>query len=110
MKKSPRSSPKPPKAYKAFIKRFPALAQSWESISAAGRKGPLDEKSVRLVKFALAVGAQQEGAAHSSVRKAAAMGISRAELEQVVALAAGTIGMPRVVASWCWVNDELGAD
>ncbi len=99
------SDPKPPQAYKNFIARFPALGGAWEAISRAGNDGPLDAKTRRLIKLALAVGAQQEGATHSSVRKAKAMGITRAEMEQVIALAAGTIGMPRVVAAWCWLND-----
>jgi len=33
------------------------------------------------------------------------MGISIEELEQVVALAAGTMGMPATVAAFTWVRD-----
>jgi alkylhydroperoxidase/carboxymuconolactone decarboxylase family protein YurZ len=33
------------------------------------------------------------------------MGISVEEIEQVVALAAGTLGMPATVAAFTWVRD-----
>ena len=45
----PKSSPKPPKAYQEFIKKFPELGQAWELIGQAGRKGPLDERTARLM-------------------------------------------------------------
>jgi alkylhydroperoxidase/carboxymuconolactone decarboxylase family protein YurZ len=47
----------------------------------------------------------REGAVHASVRKAVALGITREELEQVVALAAGTIGLPSTVAVWSWLDE-----
>ena len=99
--------PKPPPTYQAFVQRYPALAQAWQSISRAGTDGPLDARTARLVKLGLAVGSLREGAVHSGVRKALAAGVSREEIEQVVALAAGTLGMPAVVAAFSWVEDEL---
>lgn len=67
----------------------------------------MDEKTQRLVKLGVAIGALRQGAVHSGVRKALALGITREELEQAVALAAGTLGMPSTVAAFCWVQDEL---
>ncbi|HYR87599.1 MAG TPA: carboxymuconolactone decarboxylase family protein [Terriglobia bacterium] len=99
--------PRPPKTYELFRQRYPKLGEAWEKISEAGRDGPLDEKTARLVKLAVAIGAMREGAVHSSVRKALGTGISVAEIEQVVALAAGTLGMPSTVAVFTWVHDEI---
>jgi len=99
--------PKPPDTHEDFTSTFPELGQAWEIIGQAGRKGPLDEKTSRLVKLAVAIGAQQEGAVHASVRKALAMGITAEELEQVLALCAGTLGFPRTVAAFTWVKDLL---
>lgn len=99
--------PKPPDTHHEFVAAFPELAEAWQQIGAAGKAGPLDEKSCRLVKLALAVGAQQEGAVHASVRKGLAMGITREELHQVVALAAGTLGFPQTVAAYTWIHDLL---
>ena len=99
--------PKAPDTHEAFTSTFPKLAKAWETVGQAGKEGPLDEKTARLVKLAIAVGAQQEGAVHASVRKALAMGITPRELEQVVALAAGTLGFPRTVAAYTWIKDLL---
>jgi alkylhydroperoxidase/carboxymuconolactone decarboxylase family protein YurZ len=98
----------PPPTYKAFVQRYPKLAQAWDLIHEAGKEGPLDERTARLIKLAVAIGAQREGAVHAGVRKALAMGIEPAALEQVVALAGATLGMPSTVAAFSWVQDELG--
>ena len=99
--------PKPPAMYDKFSERFPGLREAWDKIGEAGKGGPIDERAARLIKLGIAIGAMREGSVHSAVRKARAMGISREELEQVVALAAGTIGMPSTVAVYSWILDEL---
>jgi alkylhydroperoxidase/carboxymuconolactone decarboxylase family protein YurZ len=100
--------PKPPRTYEEFTKRFPKLKDAWDAIGQAGDEGPLDDKTSRLVKLAIAVGAQREGAVHASVRKGLAQGIMPEEMEQVVALAAGTIGLPTAVAAFTWIRDITG--
>lgn len=100
--------PETPKIFQEFAARFPKLIQGWEAIVRAGSEGPLDEKTVRLVKLGIAMGAMREGAVHSSVRKAHALGIPRDAVEQAVALAAGTIGLPGAVAVWSWARDCNG--
>jgi len=99
--------PKPPKTHDHFVETFPELAEAWQTVGAAGKNGPLDEKTCRLVKLAVAMGTQQEGAVHASVRKGLAMGITREELEQVVVLAAGNLGFPQTVAAYTWIKDLL---
>jgi 4-carboxymuconolactone decarboxylase len=99
--------PKAPQKHIDFRERYPRLAAAWDQIGEAGRLGPLDEKTQRLIKLGIALGAQHEGSTHSSVRKALAMGISREEIEQVVTLTAGTLGLPFVVAADTWVQDVL---
>jgi alkylhydroperoxidase/carboxymuconolactone decarboxylase family protein YurZ len=102
-----KAPPKPPRTYEAFVKRYPKIAEAWEAIAREGKDGPLDGKSVRLVKLAVAMGALREGAVHSNVRKALAQGVTREEIEQVIALAAGTIGLPASVAVFSWVQDHI---
>jgi 4-carboxymuconolactone decarboxylase len=98
--------PKPPKAYDEFTETFPLIRQAWDLLGEAAKDGPLDEKTARLVKLGVAIGAMREGAVHSSVRKARASGASPEELDQVVAIAASIIGMPSAVAAWTWINDR----
>ena len=102
--------PKPPKAYRDFIVRYPALARAWESINEAGAEGPLDARTRRLVKVAAAMGAMREGAVRSGARKAIAEGIPLADIEQLVPLVAGTIGLPSAVACWSWLRDAVERD
>jgi alkylhydroperoxidase/carboxymuconolactone decarboxylase family protein YurZ len=99
--------PKPPAAYEAFRQRFPGLGQAWDLLAEGGRQGPLDETTIRLVKLAVAMGALREGAVHAGVRKALAQGIPHEAIDQVIALAAGTLGLPATVAIFSWVDDCL---
>ncbi len=101
--------PKPPDTFIEFIGRFPDLGRAWEAVRQAERTGPLDEKARRLVKLAIAIGDRSEGAVHSATRKAISAGASSEEIEQVIALAASTIGFPRAVAAYTWVREVLAA-
>jgi len=99
--------PPPPPTYQAFSQRFPDIARAWDLLGEAGRRGPLEDRTQRLVKLALAIGVRSEGATHSAVRKALAAGASAEEIYQVVALAASTIGLPGAAAAFTWVEDVL---
>jgi 4-carboxymuconolactone decarboxylase len=97
---------RPPAAHQRFVRRFARLGQAWDLVNEEGDRGPLDAKTQRLLKLAIAIGALREGAVHSGVRKARDAGATLVEMEQVVALAASTIGFPASVAVWSWVREE----
>jgi alkylhydroperoxidase/carboxymuconolactone decarboxylase family protein YurZ len=98
---------KPPKSFDEFVRRYPKLGKAWDLLGEAGAEaGPLDARTQRLVKLAIAIGAKQEGAVHSGVRKALAAGSRPEELLQVVALAASLLGMPATVMVHQWVREE----
>lgn len=92
-----------------IAERYPDV---WSAYSALGKAtaeaGPLDERERRLVKLALAIGADSEGGVHSHVRRARAEGIEPAVLEQVALLAIPTLGFPRAAAAFTWVGDLNG--
>jgi 4-carboxymuconolactone decarboxylase len=88
-----------PKVWKAFAK----LAEECHG------EGPLDDKSRRLMKVALAVGAGLEGEAHSAVRHALEAGITQQELDHVAVLAITTLGYPPAMRAMSWIHDQ-GAD
>jgi alkylhydroperoxidase/carboxymuconolactone decarboxylase family protein YurZ len=81
----------------------------WDAYAELGRAcaeaGPLDDRTRRLVKLALAVGARSEGAVHSHVRRAADEGIEPEALKQVAMLAIPTLGLPTGVAALTWIED-----
>jgi 4-carboxymuconolactone decarboxylase len=98
-----------PEVYTDFRKRFSEVARSQDALAAAvDAAGPLDERTTRLVKLGIAVGAQAEGAVRSNVRKALAAGASVEEVEQVVLLGMTTRGFPATVAGWQWLNEVVG--
>jgi alkylhydroperoxidase/carboxymuconolactone decarboxylase family protein YurZ len=101
---------KPPRQHTEFIQRFPKLGEAWDAIHAAEAVGPLDVRSARLVKLAVAIGALKEGAVHAAARKALGAGVSAAEMHQVVALAAATLGLPSTVAAYGWVEDVVAKE
>ena len=72
--------------------------------------GPLDEKTRRLVKVALAVGAGVEGGTHSAARNARHAGITDEELVHVCVLAITTIGFPAAMRALTWIGDGRGED
>lgn len=96
--------PRPPRTYEEFSAAFPALRKAWDLLGEAAKEGPLDDKTARLVKLGIAIGAMREGAVHSAARKAIAAGASKEEMNQVIALAASIIGMPSAVAVWSWLR------
>lgn len=96
-----------PKPVEEFRKRYPEV---WKAFDQLGEKcheaGPLDEKTRRLVKVALSIGAGLEGATHSAVRNAVKAGVTRDELNQVAVLAVTTLGLPAAVRAFTWMSDQ----
>ncbi|WP_163557752.1 carboxymuconolactone decarboxylase family protein [Halomonas sp. NO4] len=81
----------------------------WDAFQALGKRcaesGPLDARTRRLVKLALAVGTGSEGAVHSHVRRGLREGIEPEALRQVALLAIPTLGLPASVAALTWIDD-----
>jgi alkylhydroperoxidase/carboxymuconolactone decarboxylase family protein YurZ len=81
----------------------------WDAFNRLGDSvagaGPLDEKTQRLVKLAIAVGGGLQGAVHSHVRRALTEGITADEMRHVALLAITTIGWPSAIARLSWIED-----
>lgn len=100
-----------PKPYQQFQKKYPAIAQAYDQLGATVHQaGPLDEKTRALLKLALAVGAQMEGATHAHTARALEVGATPDEIRHVVLLAIPTIGFPRMMTAMTWVDDILNAE
>lgn len=102
------STSRPPHTVKDFEQRYP---QVWEAFQQLGQEchdhgGPLDERTRRLIKLALAIGTRHEGATHSAVRQALASGIGKDELLHVAILAITTVGWPSAYAAMTWIEDS----
>lgn len=97
-----------PDSVSSFEKKHSAV---WEAFAKLGEAchetGPLDEKTRRLVKLALAIALRQEGAVHSAVRNALKSGVTSEEMQHVAILAITTIGWPGAHAAMTWIDDDL---
>nr|WP_163501087.1 carboxymuconolactone decarboxylase family protein [Halomonas socia] len=86
--------------------QYPEVWNAYAELGkACAEAGPLDERTRRLVKLALAVGARSEGAVHSHARRGLEEGESPEALKQVAMLAIPTLGLPASVASLTWIED-----
>jgi alkylhydroperoxidase/carboxymuconolactone decarboxylase family protein YurZ len=87
--------------------RLPEIWQAFSQLAQACHDaGPLDEKTRRLVKLAIAVAAGTEGGTHSAVRHAAEAGVTPEEMEHVVLLSITTIGLPAAGRALTWIQDK----
>ncbi|UNX54005.1 carboxymuconolactone decarboxylase family protein [Georgenia sp. TF02-10] len=100
-----------PEVYTSFRERFGDVARAQDALArTVDDAGPLDERTSRLVKLGIALGAQAEGAVRSNVRRALAAGASVAEIEQVILLGMTTRGFPATVAAWQWMREVVGEE
>lgn len=97
-----------PDSYTSFRSEFSNVSDALGAVGAAvDDAGPLDAKTMRLVKLALAIGAGAEGAVRSNVRKATAEGANAEEIRQVAVAAITTVGFPASVAALGWIDEVL---
>ena len=97
-----------PRSVSSFEKKHPAVGEAFSRLGEVCHEaGPLDEKTRRLVKLALAVALRHEGAVHSATRNALKSGVTREELEHVIILGITTIGWPAAYAAMTWIDDNL---
>ena len=100
-----------PNVYTDFRAAYPEVADALDALGAASdAAGPLETRTQRLVKLAIAVGASAEGAVRSNVRKALDAGAGTEEIRQVGVLAVTTIGFPGAIAGLGWIEEVLVTD
>lgn len=98
--------PKPSEHNEEFRRKHPKVWTAFAKLAdECHSAGPLDEKTRRLIKIALAIGAGLEGATHSAIRHAREGGVSKDELEHVAVLAITTLGFPSAMRALSWLED-----
>lgn len=91
-----------------IAKQYKAVWHAYEGFGkACSEAGPIEARTARLLKIALAAGAGSEGAVHSHVRRALEEGISPDEIRHIALLAMPTLGFPQAVAALTWFEDIL---
>ena len=100
-----------PGTYKTFVTKYAELGRAHEHIARAiETAGPLDAKTLALVKIGICIGAGLESALRSHVRRALQHGAAPAEVEQAILLGMNTVGFPRTVAAWSWAQEQFSRD
>jgi 4-carboxymuconolactone decarboxylase len=95
-----------PAIYVSFRDQFPAVATALDGVAhEADKAGPLDERTQRLVKLAMAIANGSPGAVRSNVRKALDAGDSMDEIKHVAVLAITTCGFPTASAGLRWIEE-----
>ncbi len=108
MKKARKKTAALPGVYKDFIRAYPELGQAHEQVAkSVERAGPLDARTLALVKIGICVGAGLESALRSHVRRALKHGATKKEIEQSILLGMNTVGFPRTVAAWSWAHVQF---
>jgi alkylhydroperoxidase/carboxymuconolactone decarboxylase family protein YurZ len=98
------------RAARQIAEHNPDVWQAYEQLGKAGvEAGPLDARTVHLVKIAAAVAQRSQRATHAHVRRALEAGGSAAEFRHVSLLPAPTSGFPQAVAGHTWIEDVLRA-
>ncbi len=91
------------------MRRHPELAEAHEAVGhAVDASGPLDAKTLSLIKIGICVGARLESALRSHVRRAMSHGATPVEVEQAVLSGMNTVGFPQTVAAWSWARSAFG--
>lgn len=99
-----------PQTYTDFRRDYPEVAAALDGLGAAAdAAGTLDEKSLRLAKLGIAIGALAEGAVRSNVRKALNAGASADEIRHVGVGAITTVGFPAAIAVLGWIDEVVSA-
>jgi alkylhydroperoxidase/carboxymuconolactone decarboxylase family protein YurZ len=100
------SSEELPATAGTFADAYPDIWDAYSDLGkACSEAGPLDDETRRLVKLALAIGAESEGAVHSHVRRGLDEGLTAEQLQHVAALSIPTLGFPQAMAARSWITD-----
>jgi alkylhydroperoxidase/carboxymuconolactone decarboxylase family protein YurZ len=97
-----------PSVVDRFAQTHPEVWNAYNQLgNAVASAGPIDAKTQRLLKLAIAVGAAREGAVRSHARRGLKAGLTPAELEQAALLGITTVGWPAAFAARCWIEEEI---
>lgn len=105
---SKKSKSELPAVLEEFAGKYPQLWDAYNALGeAATQAGPLDEKTQRLVKLAIAIGCERQGAVRSHARRALKAGVTPEELIHVGILGITTIGWSGAFAAITWIQEVI---
>ncbi len=91
-----------------FKKEFPDAWQAYEKLKdACDQGGPLDHKTVELLKIGISTAMKHEGGVIAHISQAQKAGATKEEIYQAILIATGLAGFPAVLAAFAGARDRL---
>ena len=97
-----------PRTFQNVVEKYPEVWKAHEQLTkACAEAGPLNRKTVELIKVGICIGGGLETATQRHALMARDNGATEEEIYQAVLMAMTTLGHPRAAAGWKWVNSAL---
>jgi alkylhydroperoxidase/carboxymuconolactone decarboxylase family protein YurZ len=97
-----------PKRFTEFMAAHPEIGRAYKALGDATEEaGPLEPKTIRLVKLGIAVGLRHESAVKSHTRRSLEAGCTPEEIRHTIILSTTTIGFPSMMAALSWADDVI---
>jgi 4-carboxymuconolactone decarboxylase len=98
-----------PDLLNSFKERYPDAWSAYEQLKAAcDRQGPLDAKTVELVKIAVSTAQEHHGGLIAHISQARKAGATEEEIHHAILLTTGLVGIPAVLAAFATAMEYLG--
>lgn len=98
-----------PETFKSLVDKYPEVWKAHEQFTiACAEAGPLDRKTIELIKVGICIGGGLETATQRHALMAVENGASKEEVYHTALMAMTTLGHPRAAAGWKWINSVLG--
>lgn len=99
-----------PQTLERFKAQFPEAWKAYEQLrNACDRGGPLDRKTVELIKIGISTALEHEGGLVAHIAQARKAGASDKEIQHAILVAMGIAGFPAVLAAEATAQKHLAA-
>lgn len=97
-----------PETFQKIVDKYPDVWKAHEKLTmACAEAGPLDRRTVELIKVGICIGSGLETATQRHALMAIENGASKEEVYHTALMAVTTLGHPRAAAGWKWIHDAL---
>ena len=97
-----------PETFQSIVNRYPEVWEAHEQLTmACAEAGPLDRKTVELIKVGICIGSGLQTATQRHAMMAVENGATKEEIYHTALMAMTTLGHPRAAAGWKWIHDAL---
>lgn len=100
-----------PETFQTIVDKYPEVWKAHEQLTkACAGAGPLDRKTVELIKVGICIGSGLQTATQRHAIMAVENGATKEEVYHTALMAMTTLGHPRATAGWKWINDALESE